>query len=427
MPSQARSAWGRIGEASAVAPTLNIGTFATCERAGDNRSSTVGRYSWPFAEAVLLALLLSLPIAAQSTDNEPARPRLDARADTNEWGLYHELGLFLLFSQPQKASDAFYWASRLDPGQAAPLYYRWRSLWMTNPRLRRKYLSGDRKALGSGFAQSTNALRLRATFRDPFVLAVGDPVALERGPSIERAREFLTTKPDDVGLWTYQAVNFYRRGEFDSTIAHLKQAIAALDRIERKAPVRVYESREFFEYAIGAAYISLGDAKSAREAFERSVSENISFYPARIAIAAIAWTDDSDIETAIREYELAIELNPTEGYLRQEYGATLLVARRFREAVTQLERASEMEPYFANSYLNLGIAYDHLAMDRESLKAYRRFVALAPRRMEARIATAKSRIEELTTGLATGISRPSAAGTDTLARGQAAREKEPPR
>ena len=376
--------------------------------------------------AALFGLFLCIPLGAQPAENEPARPRLEAGADTNDWGSYHELGVHLMFTQPQKAADAFYWASRLDPGEAGPLYYQWRALWMSNPALRRRYFRGDRKALASVFAQRANAMRLRATFRDPFVLAIGDPAALERGPSTDRTREYLLKRPDDVGLWMYQAINFYRIGGFDSTIAQIKQAIAALDRIERKAPTRVYESREFFEYAIGAAYMSLGDPKAAREAFERSVSENVSFYPARAAIAAIAWSEGSDIETAVREYELATELNPSDGFLRQEYGATLLVARRFDEAVTQLERAIEMEPHFANIYLNLGIAYDHLGKDQESLGAYRRFVALAPRRMQPRITRAKARVEELTQ-LVAATTKSTAGRLDTLAQTGATAKKEPPR
>ena len=63
-------------------------------------------------------LTLSLSLAAQ---NVPARPPLDG-ADTNHAAAYYQYGLSVLAQDPFKAADAFYWASRIDPTWAQPLY-----------------------------------------------------------------------------------------------------------------------------------------------------------------------------------------------------------------------------------------------------------------------------------------------------------------
>jgi len=62
--------------------------------------------------------LLALSLAAQ---NIPKRPPLEG-ADTNQAAAYYQYGLSVLQQDPRKAADAFYWAARIDPTWAQPLY-----------------------------------------------------------------------------------------------------------------------------------------------------------------------------------------------------------------------------------------------------------------------------------------------------------------
>ena len=63
-------------------------------------------------------VVLSVSLAAQ---NIPRRPPLNG-ADTNQAAAYYSYGLSMLQQDPQKAADAFYWAARIDPTWAQPLY-----------------------------------------------------------------------------------------------------------------------------------------------------------------------------------------------------------------------------------------------------------------------------------------------------------------
>ena len=65
--------------------------------------------------AVLLSVLL---VQAQP----PERPELKGLGDPKDWNAYYDQGVDLLRRQPANAEAHFYWASRLAPNRAEPLY-----------------------------------------------------------------------------------------------------------------------------------------------------------------------------------------------------------------------------------------------------------------------------------------------------------------
>ena len=71
---------------------------------------------------------------------------------------------------PRKAADAFYWATRLDPTWAQPLYARRIALLMADPRLLIGYMSRNRGVVQSKEAKSIDSLELRALMLNPFLL-----------------------------------------------------------------------------------------------------------------------------------------------------------------------------------------------------------------------------------------------------------------
>src|SRR5687767_10100378 len=68
------------------------------------------------------ALLIGAVADAQKKPKEPKRPKMEANRDTNAAGAYYYWGLGQMRTSPRSAQDAFYWASRLDPAWADPLY-----------------------------------------------------------------------------------------------------------------------------------------------------------------------------------------------------------------------------------------------------------------------------------------------------------------
>jgi predicted Zn-dependent protease len=77
------------------------------------------------------------------------------------------------------------------------------------------------------------------------------------------------------------------------------------------------------------------------------------------------------------------------------YGGALLRAMRPVEGAEQLRQAVRLEPYFADSYMALGSAYESLADTAKAVAAYGDFIKWAPKRYADNIARAQSRLAAL--------------------------------
>ena len=98
------------------------------------------------SRALVLFAALVIPSIAQSQKNkdqdEPKRPALFARADSNEAAAYYSLGLEELRKNPKLAADAFYWAIRLNPLHSEAYYARRVALLLSDKRRAARYYMG---------------------------------------------------------------------------------------------------------------------------------------------------------------------------------------------------------------------------------------------------------------------------------------------
>ena len=116
---------------------------------------------------ILLTVTLAAPAAAQR-DKQPARPRLDAAADTNDAMAYYNAGMTLLRRDPAKAADAFHWAAQLNPGSADAFYARRVAMLLARPRFLESYWMGDRRTLRNPDVRRADSLYLHALTINPF-------------------------------------------------------------------------------------------------------------------------------------------------------------------------------------------------------------------------------------------------------------------
>lgn len=145
---------------------------------------------------------------------------------------------------------------------------------------------------------------------------------------------------------------------------------------------------------LGLAFLRDGNATQALEPFQRGAEINgddpvLAYYYGRTLVLADRASDavayleeaqnrfpgDEDIQTmllnaytlsgetdrAIERYVEAIERQPDNGAFRYNYGALLLQAERYDEAIVQLQRATELDPTNSDAFYNLGAAYQNLA------------------------------------------------------------------
>lgn len=352
------------------------------------------------ARAARVALLLAAPSLAgaqAATPTEPPaeypRPALPGHADGNDAEVWIEEAWRAVRKDRDRAVAAAYWATRVDPNSAKALLAYWQLRWMAEPRLLERVRRGDAKAIRSPEAMRIDSLHLKAMLRDPFAV-VGDVPSYLVADAMAQARRDLAKDSSLVGAYIFLAKQHYEKRAFDSTVASLRGALRALERMSAERASPVYESRELFHFAIGRALYRAGDVNAARAEFARAASEALEFAPAHAELASIAWTNWSDLALARQEFDLALELRE-DAVVRYDYGTVLLDAKEPEAALVQFERAIALEPWFARAHFNRALALDRLGRRAEAVAAYRAFVERASRRLQATVDVANARISAL--------------------------------
>jgi tetratricopeptide (TPR) repeat protein len=384
-------------------------------RNGRHRRARTPRYAGSFAHIALVTLACAFTVQAQSP---PERPELAKNADPNDWSAYFDKGVEVLRSDPELAEAAFYWASRINPQRAEPLFARWVAFHNRDQRRFMAYLDGKPKVMTDPLVLAADSLRLLAMIRNPFVhrgleVALYDQfpgrwgyddfsrglVAYAQG-DFPKAAAFLgraIAKDPNGYLWnrTTRAQAFVAMGQYDSALAEMQTLRAALDQRDAKKLVVVYESREFLDYAIGLLESARGRAAPARESLGRALLENPGFYGAHLMLGDDAYAAKND-SGAIREYEAALLVQPADAVLELHYARSLARAGRYPDAVSALMKAVELEPYYAAPWLELGRALE-LTHDRPGARAaYTTFIERSPRSEESNVRAARAALASLT-------------------------------
>ena len=383
------------------------------------------------ALALGLALAAALTLDAQdSKPREPTRPKLDAGRDTNSSESYYRHGLQNLPGRPQQAADAFYWATRLDPSDAQAWYGRWVALLLTRQQRDLWVILRD-EGLTSREAAQIDSLRYEALLREPLlytsleamlvrdlfrtlwiatrgeiseldIRSIPDPVfrawyAYGTGRFNESVQQYavaIERQPKARGLHAARAraLVLALAGE-DSAIAEF-EAERRLAQTAESALVRVYNSREMLEYSIGRVWEMHQQPEDAREAYGRALVENLAFYPAHTALARLALAAD-DTATALKEYDLAVQLAPHRADMRYTYGVLLLARQRFDAADEQFRLAVEADSFYVRPYYLLGFIREGQGKDSLATAYYTSFIARAPTSLAPQVEDARKRLDRL--------------------------------
>jgi tetratricopeptide (TPR) repeat protein len=363
----------------------------------------------------LIVLALACWPAVMPAQAEPHRPALRAAADTNDWEACFDAGVAKLRREPAEAEAAFYWASRLAPDRAEPLYGRWVAFWMRDRDRWIDYLLERRDVLRKPEVIRADSLRYRAYLRNPFVHQGLSVLLFDQLPGEWR------TDPATRGMIAYAAADFptavdlFARalardsvkqrwvrsvrasalvslGRLDEALAEMNALLRAL-RKEDTVVMRSYESKELVLYAIGLLQASRGRNAPARDAFRQALVENLAFAPAHRYLAMLA-RGARDTGGALAELAQAVELDGGDPVLRFEYGDALLSADKPAEAIAQLRLATAAEPWWAGPRYVLAGALEQAGVKDSALAEYRLFVARAPR-SDIRLGPARARIAAL--------------------------------
>ncbi len=376
--------------------------------------------------AVLIAAPLQAPMA-QKAPKLPSRPKLESSRDTNDWRSYYNHGIEWIVRAPDDAADAFYWATRLDPSQAAPYYARGLALLVSNNERYFQYLNGVKYVVESRDVQEADSLRYEGIRRDPFMQNTLDqrvfeevlqrytetPVFMRPGRDPEsqgyaaynkgqmglaaaRFTDAVNRNPDNLSLRVMRAHALAMAGEGDSAIVELTRVVEQMHKKDQKKLVSRYQSKAQFEYEMGVIGLMADKADVARAAFGRALVEDLAFYQAHHRLGQLSMVT-GDTVAALAEFGQAAELRPDDGYMQFENGVALLLSKRYAEAEPFFRKAIALEPYYAPSYFNLAITLDIQEKKREAIEPYKMFAARAAQTLARQIDIAKSRAESYKT------------------------------
>ncbi len=344
------------------------------------------------------------------------RPSLPDAADTNDWEAYFDWGVSRLRTDPRNAERAFYWASRLDPSRAEPLYARWVAYWMRFPGWFEEYVEERPRVLESPNVIQVDSLYERALFRNPLMPRTLTVLLYDQLPGRWGTDRYTTAalaygagwfdaaaegfgklvREDPVKHYRVRydlALCFTALQRYDSATAELTALIDEMRRRDEQHLAYWYQSKELLEYSVALLQLARAAPTAGRAALQRALVENLAFYPAHATLGDLA-LGQGDRTNAWREYGQAVELAATDGVIRYRFGAALARAGRNDEAELQLRKAEELEPLFAPPYFTLGTVLEARGDPAQALEQYRDYVQRAPHSAPER-ARAEQRLQAL--------------------------------
>ena len=367
-----------------------------------------------------------MPLAAQRDTVVPPRPPLAANQDTNDANAYYLLGVSQLQNHPKRASDAFFWATRLNPALAEAWYGRWAALLLNqDEEVLTDYLLQTTRLKAWAAMHEVDSLRTKALLREPLLFLRLDAVVIKEWVRRAGVGEEALYGNDDLSIrgWVAYSEGRFQDAErlytqalqkrpkwyflhlergrafllhlqFDSALREMRM-YADADSTNRGGdddPVWSADSREMTRYTIGRIDEAKGNLPAARDIYTEILTANLGFYPAHTALARVALAQ-GDSAAALKEYELAtLEADAPTCY---DFGVLLLRSNRRVDAVTQFRRAIAADSDYAPPYITLAYLEETGGSAPVAAELYRQFIARAPRTLAPQVAAARARLAAL--------------------------------
>ena len=142
-------------------------------------------------------------------------------------------------------------------------------------------------------------------------------------------------------------------------VGQTREAIPALERYVERADTAQKRAYKM----LGELYVSTQQYEAATDVLDRGTT----LYPDDQSLQALrlnAYNRSGDVDQALSVYREQVERAPERARLRYNYGALLLQAGRYSEAIEHLATATELRPDDARGQYNLGAAYLNAALMR---------------------------------------------------------------
>ncbi len=298
-----------------------------------------------------------------------------------EWETLYQRGIEAeKKSNDHDAMETYRQVMEIDP-HYAELSYRIARLF---------FKQGDRERAESYFIQARDedALRLRADSKINQIIR--EETGLWKGKGIELVdlNQYLTETNGIPGNdLFYDHIHFNFEGNYQ--IGH-----TLFERIEKILQMRhpdgeeghlaipsVERCKERLAYTIWDRYTSLDNAKKylAKAPFTNQAGHAARMKQIETRLAALKKLMSLQlIHQCVAQYDSAIEMNPNDWRLYQNYGQLLMAAKRQNEAVKQYQKVVEKIPHHPEAHFDLGVAYLESGQYDEAIHCFENAIGLRP-------------------------------------------------
>jgi TolB-like protein/Flp pilus assembly protein TadD len=114
---------------------------------------------------------------------------------------------------------------------------------------------------------------------------------------------------------------------------------------------------------LAEAHVSLGllqsadfNLNAAKREFERAVELNPNYAAAHYFLGLDVLAPLGQLDQAVVELKRAVELDPFSVIINTNFGLCYILARRYPEAIAQLHKTTELDPNFSQTHVFLGLA-----------------------------------------------------------------------
>ncbi len=154
-----------------------------------------------------------------------------------------------------------------------------------------------------------------------------------------------------------------------------KQALVLADEAARKA-LQLDDSLSEAHAARASALSSAWKWSESEPEFRRAIELNPNNASAHYFYAFNYLMPENKIEQSLEEFRLALSLDPLSPIMKMNYGLTLLVARRYPEAIAQLNEVLERDSSFVPAHYYLSQFYATMGRSAEALSELQKTTAI---------------------------------------------------
>jgi tetratricopeptide (TPR) repeat protein len=173
--------------------------------------------------------------------------------------------------------------------------------------------------------------------------------------SITLFQQAIAADPNYALAYTGLANSYNVAGGYGRLIPP-KQARALAEQASQKA-LDLDSSLSEAHTARAVALTRAGTWTDAEQEFRRAIDLNPNDATAHYFYAFLFLMPQNRIDQALDEFHIALSLDPLSPIMNVNYGLTLMVARRFPEAVAQINKVLERDPSFGPAHFYLAHVY----------------------------------------------------------------------